>query len=163
MISAANHVRVAHYAGLVEQSRLLATGRCNRRQLRRTESVTFHCGAGQVRVRTMQDGVCSIVYSGVIGDVCFANLRQNVVLATLGAKVLLIDMTGVLSTSVLVPPVPASLYPNTAPPGVVICREDQLSTWRQYAGDIAEHGIMRLVFLDSERELALLVAQSLIV
>ena len=163
MISAANHVRVAHYAGLVEQSRLLAAGRYNRRQLRRTESVTFHCGAGQVRVRTMQDGVCSIVYSGVIGDVCFANLRQNVVLATLGAKVLLIDMTGVLSTSVLVPPIHAGLYPIDAPPGVVICREDQLSTWRQYAGDIAEHGIMRVVFLDSERALALLVAQSLIV
>lgn len=159
--SVQNHVRVAHYAGLLEASRLLTRRKQDRRVTHRTPSVVFNCGVGRVRVRILQNGIASIKYSGVIGDTCFANLRQNVITATLGAKVLLIDMTAVLSTHVLVPPIPASLYPVKAAPGVVICRVDQLELWRQYSVDIGRHGVKRAVFPDEQRALALSMAQTL--
>ena len=160
-VNVQHQVRIAHYAGMVEASRLLGSRMQERRLKYRIPSAVFNCGPARVRVRTLQNGIFSVVYSGVIGAMSFASLRQNVILATLEARGLLIDMTAVLSTCVLVPPIPTSLYPSNSAPGVVVCRVDQLTTWQQYASDIAGHGIMRIVFLDSERALAQSVARSL--
>lgn len=121
----------------------------------------YHCGAGRVTIRRLPTGVAMAAYSGVIGVKCFDNLRQTVIEATRGASVIILDMTAMLSTTVLVPPIPADLYQANAVPGVVICREDQISVWQNYAGAVAELGIMRIVVLDSERALAQSVANSL--
>lgn len=159
--SVQDFARIAHYAGMVEASRVVEKRKQERRRTNRVPSQVFNSGAGRVRVRTLPDGIASVKYSGAIGEGSFASLRQNVVVATIGAKALLIDMTAVLSTTHLVPPIPASLYPAKAAPGVVICRDDQLSVWRQYSVDIGRLGVKRAVFPDALRDLALSTAQTL--
>ena len=122
----------------------------------------FTSGAGRARVENLGDGLMQAVYSGAIGVAAFANLRGDVIHATEGARVILIDMTAVLATSVLVPPIPTSVYRANHAPGVVICRKDQLAVWRKYAQEGAQIGVTRLVFSDALRPLALAAAQALL-
>lgn len=151
------HVRIAHYTALVEASRT----RKERRAMARAATQVFVSGSGRVKVRELVGGVVSVKYSGVIGDVNFDFLRKNVLVATQPARALLIDMSAILSTTVIVPPIPSNLYQFSPAPGVVICRHDQLKIWREYAKDVSEFGVIRVVFSDQRREQALRAAQVL--
>ncbi len=118
-------------------------------------------GGGRAQVISLHPGLYEVRYSGVVGDDTFAFLRAEVLRSTQNAKSLVLDMTRILSTSTMVPPIPIGTYSQNSPPAVVICRPDQLSVWRKYALDIADHGVTRVVFSDSRRQQALAAARQL--
>lgn len=151
------HVRIAHYSALVEASRT----RKERRARARAATQVFSRNGGRVKVHEMAGGVISVKYSGVIGECNFGILRKSVLESTQSAGVLLIDMSCILQTTLVAPPIPVGVYQAAQAPGVVICRDDQLKTWREYAKEAAEFGITRVVFSDHRRAQALRAAQVL--
>jgi hypothetical protein len=142
------------------QRRHVATLLAESRGVKLPRAQTWDCGAGRVRVRQEGSGIYLAEYSGVIGDACFEALRGHVVAATMGARVLVLDMCKVLSTHAKAPVAPRA-YPPRSAPGVVICRADHHAMWSAYATTVAALGVMRVVFLESERGLALRLAQVL--
>jgi hypothetical protein len=100
-------------------------------------------------------------YSGVITEKCFNYLRGEVIFATQQAKVIVINVAAVLSTTVLVPVINSAIYRLNFAPGVIICRPDQANIWLAYSLEIAKHGITRIVFSTSRAALALKVARTL--
>lgn len=121
----------------------------------------WDCGAGRVRVRGAGRGLYTAEYSGAMSARCFAALRGHVVAATLEATVLLLDMCKVLDMQLEPPPVLSGTYPACTAPGVVLCRPEQYAMWSAYAAKLAERGVTRIVFYDSERALALSVVDAL--
>lgn len=118
-------------------------------------------GGGRAQVISLHTGLYEVRYSGVVGDDTFAFLRAEVLRSTQDAKSLMLDMTRVLSTATVVPHIPIGTYSKTSPPGVVICRDDQIEVWRKYSVDTARHGVKRAVFPEALRDLALSMAQTL--
>lgn len=110
-------------------------------------------GGGQVSVYEVAPQVYRLSYAGPVSGECFDNLRTYAVGATRGARALIIDVSAVLSTSSPVPIPPAQCL-MTLVGGVIICRPDQKSRYDAYAVTLLASGVIRLVFLDSEREVA---------
>ena len=113
--------------------------------------VEFTYGAGRVKVRNG----CVVTYYGVITPTSFGYLRAMVIAATHGATALFFDMSAVVDTSTLVPRLPdgSQFYSNA--PGAIVCREDQLVVWSEYASRLAKKGIIRAVFLRDDLPLAI--------
>lgn len=149
-----SHIRIAHYAGLLESSRLLVQRKPERRKIARAPSSVFTRGSGQVRVRDLGQGVWSATYSGVIGEKSFAELRLEALFATQSAKSIVVDMTAALSTMALYPEAPKESCKFHVAPGVVICRPDQIEVWERYAIEVRKFKIARVVFLETGRAMA---------
>ena len=90
-------------------------------------------------------------YSGPMCIQAFEELRPRVVQASTGAACLVLRMNKSLSLMGSAPFVQG--YRPGAVPGAVIVRPDQYAMWSSYAQAMAQAGIRRAVFLDSELEL----------
>lgn len=55
-----------------------------------------------------------------------------------------------------IPTTPSDAYKLAQPPACVIVRADQYDLWSDYAIQLSAHGVRRVVFLDSQIDLALL-------
>ncbi len=122
---------------------------------------SIHHAGGRAQVISLNPLVGEARYSGVIGNDTFAFLRAEVLRKTQSAKSLVLDMTRILSTSTVVPPIPIGTYPTNSAPAVVICRPDQIQGWTEYSQNAAATGVVRIVFLESERVQAVSVAMTL--
>ena len=90
-------------------------------------------------------------YSGPMCHQAFEALRLRVVQASSGAACLVLRVDRSLCLMGANPFVNG--YSPVAVPGAVIVRPDQYSLWSDYAQVMAQAGIRRAVFLDSELEL----------
>jgi hypothetical protein len=111
---------------------------------------TFSCESARAVVWQDLDRAWSAEYSGVLTRDCFVDLRSAVVLETREARVMLADMSRVLMTSIEAPPIPDNTYLANVAPAAVLVRPDQYDVWRDYAGQAANQGIIRVVFLVSQ-------------
>lgn len=126
--------------------------------MNKTEIYVFRYG--RVKISSPSSEISVAEYSGMVNMDCFGMLRQVAIDKAQNRQVLVIDTSKVVVTDDLtrfVEPNPDAL---THLPGVVICREDQLCLWRQYAKKLAGFGVVRSVFLDSEREQAMKMART---
>lgn len=118
----------------------------------------YYCwGGGRVHVGEVFPYVYKATYSGPVSAECYLALRAHTSKVVKDARSVVLDMAAVLDTAVAAP-----IPPKVGlPPGVIICRPDQLKAWQGYAAGMLERGTTRIVFLDSEREKALILAQAL--
>ena len=112
--------------------------------------LVFQCKSARAAVHEVRPFVWRAEYTGPMCRECFDDLRAKVVQATQEARVLLIRMDRALSVSALVPEVPPTTYRINRAPAAVIVRPDQFDVWQAYADRMADIGIMRAVFLESQ-------------
>lgn len=117
---------------------------------RSMREVVFNCGSARARVHRYNSGVCHVHYSGVMSPTCFIHLRENVIDATQDATLLKLQMSKMLMVTDIPPSLTKDVYRANAVPGAVIVRADQYEVWRAYASRLADIGITRVVFLDSQ-------------
>lgn len=95
-----------------------------------------------------------VTYSGPISLFAFEELAGRVLWATNGADALMVRVDG----CVLLMDQPAAdsgaAHAPHAPPACIIVRPEQAAYWTAYAALLAASGIRRVVFLDSQLELA---------
>jgi len=124
-------------------------------------SVAYDHLYGRVRIRNLDCGVSAASYSGLVDMEGFEALRETAIKMGKRESVLIIDTSKVITTVDLT----QEFIPNpdglTRLPAVVICRADQLVPWQRYAEKLGLLGVLRVVFLDSERDQALRLAQTL--
>lgn len=116
----------------------------------RKHTQEFTCESAIATVWQENDFVFGASYSGVLSRACFANLRASVVRATQKARVVTLHMEKALMTE-HAPDIPTGVYRLNLAPAAVIVRPDQVDVWRDYADKMADLGIMRVVFLYSQR------------
>lgn len=124
-------------------------------------SVAYDHRYGRVRIKNLDCGVSAASYSGMVDMEGFEALRKTALKISMRKSVLIIDTSKVITTVDLT----QEFIPNpdalTRLPAVVICRADQLVPWQRYAEKLGRFGVLRVVFLDSERDQALNLAQTL--
>jgi hypothetical protein len=124
------------------------------RERERDESVvtySYH-SHHSARVSIAHKGAVAVAdYSGPLCRSAFAVLRPRVVLATTGAKCLVLRMDKCLCLLGEVPEVKG--YTAKSLPGAVLVRPDQYQIWADYALAMANIGIKRVVFRLSEKEM----------
>jgi hypothetical protein len=111
---------------------------------------TFSCESARAVVWQELDRAWNAEYSGVLTRDCFADLRSAVVNATRDARVMTMDMSRALMTCYEAPSIPRNTYLANVAPAAVVVRPDQYDVWRDYAGQAANQGIIRVVFLVSQ-------------
>lgn len=126
--------------------------------MNKTEIYVFR--HGRVKISSPSSEISVAEYSGMVKVDCFSILRQVAIEKAQNKQVLVIDTCKVVvidDLRCLIEPDPDAL---TYLPGVVICREDQLDLWVLYAQKLARFGVVRSVFLDSERDQAMRMART---
>jgi len=126
--------------------------------MNKTEIYVFR--HGRVKISSPSSEISVAEYSGMVKVNCFGILRQVAIEKAQNKQVLVIDTSKVVvidDLRCLIEPDPDVL---TYLPGVVICREDQLDLWILYAQKLARFGVVRSVFLDSERDQAMRMART---
>lgn len=111
--------------------------------------------AGSVRYRTDKSGVTVAEYGGAMCAKTLVHLRDSVAAQapeTL-AYVVRLDRTCLMMGIDPFIPTPGDV--SALPGGVVVCRPDQLDAMKAYARHMAERGVVRVVFLESEVQEAL--------
>lgn len=115
----------------------------------------FRYNAAKVGCGALGDGgLMQAIYSGPVCAGAFGVLSPQVLRATGCAKALLIRMDGCLT--LMARPLQVQDDQERAPEGCVVVRADQLDFWVNYAADMALRGVRRVVFLDSQIQLALM-------
>lgn len=94
-----------------------------------------------------------VEFSGPVCEAAFGSLAPRVLEETRGARTLAIRMDSCLMLTDR-PPAVADGYQGNTAPGCVIVRADQFDIWSDYAAMLAQVGIRRIVFLDSQLHLA---------
>jgi len=117
---------------------------------RRAYKREYTCESARATVWQEGDYVFGASYSGVLSRSCFSHLRANVIEATQKARVMKIHMEKALMAG-MEPIIPPGIYRGNMAPAAIIVRPDQLDIWTDYADKLAELGIMRVVFLYSQR------------
>jgi len=110
----------------------------------------FSCESAQAVVWRDDEHTWNAEYSGVLSQDCFADLRASVVYETRGAKVTTMHMGRALMAFNVAPPIYDDTYAGSRAPGAMVVRPDQYDVWRDYAGQMANRGIIRVVFLTSQ-------------
>jgi hypothetical protein len=103
-------------------------------------------------------GVSVAHLSGPIDSTALVDLRSRVIASSLGTKAFLLRFSSALllfGADALIPDVDD--YRAIAD-GVIICRPDQLEVLQGYARHMAERGVIRCVYLESESERAAAMA-----
>lgn len=111
-------------------------------------STQAHCS----RLGTM--GLMQADYHGPLCSRAFSVLAPQVLHATQDAPAVMIRMDESLTLMEESPPPPG--YRLDSPPACIIVRADQYTLWADYAIRLSTFGVRRVVFLDSQMELALL-------
>lgn len=122
-------------------------------------SVAFDFRQGRVRVQTLGSGVSAAAYSGMVDVSSFGTLRAWSLEGKANRTALVIDTTKLVTMVDMEQDFFPSPQTLTSLPGVVICREDQLRPWQRYATKLGVFGVLRVVFLESERGQALELAE----
>lgn len=108
------------------------------------------------RMRYTSDaGILCGGYFGFITQDHFMDLGRQFLDKSDGEQIAVADMSKCL-TAFRDVPLPLSYGVNNWI-GAVIVRPDQYATWQAYSKSIAKAGIIRMVFLEEEREIALRV------
>lgn len=110
----------------------------------------FSCQSARALVWRDSGRAWTAEYSGVLTADCFANLRALVIAETQDASVMTLNMSRALMAIPEAPQIPADTYGINHTPGAVVVRQDQFDAWRNYAGQMADLGIIRVVFLVSQ-------------
>ena len=113
---------------------------------------TFRHHAARVACKSI-GGVFLSAYSGPICVQAFDNLRARVIESSAGANCMIMRMDKSLTLMACRPKLPGGTYPVGAAPGAVIVRDDQYAMWSDYADAMADMGVRRVVFRDSQLEL----------
>lgn len=143
MISASSHVRVAHYASLVEQSRLTR----NRRLSPRSPTMVHTCGSAKVRIRTLETGIVSIIFTGPVTLHCIDCLERAVLPSRMAAPGTLERIDQALTMWGGEAQRDKINFPSGMPPSAVIVRPDQYARSLEFCALLARYGILRTCWL----------------
>jgi hypothetical protein len=110
--------------------------------------------AARAELSDVRNGVVEVAYAGVMTASTFELLRAEVLLATIGAKALVLRMDKLVHLMDWAHPCLAPAYPPDTPPAAVVCSAGQLGSWRLYSQQAAEYGVMRAVFSRHQLTLA---------
>ena len=97
----------------------------------------------------------SAVFHGSLCLAAFEAIVPRVLGEACAATVLVVRMDGSLTAMRRTPKVQESAYGGVSPEGCIIVRRDQSALWSAYADNLAQYGIRRVVFLDSQLAAAL--------
>ena len=117
---------------------------------RRVNKREYTCESARATVWQEGDYVFGASYSGVLSRACFATLRASVIKATQEARVMRIHMEKAVIAD-MTPGIPSGIYRDNMAPAAIVVRPDQIDVWSDYADKLEELGIMRVVFLYSQR------------
>lgn len=101
-------------------------------------------------------GVVEANYSGPLCLSAMADLRASVLSSHADAPAMLIRMDYSLLLMTSIPLDSHAAYSGSRTPGCIVVRRDQFKIISAQALDLAKHGVRRIVFLDSQLDLALL-------
>ena len=110
---------------------------------------TFRHHASRVACES-SGGVFLSAYSGPICASTFDNLRARVIESSAGADCMVMRMDKSITLMSCRPKLSGGTYPAGAAPGAVIVRDDQYALWSNYADAMADMGVRRVVFRDSQ-------------
>lgn len=119
------------------------------------ETFRYHSARAQCQ-RLGQFGQMQASYYGPLCERAFEHLAPQVLDATKDASALMVRMDASLMMMGRLPVPPIDGYKLAPPPACVIVRADQYAVWSDYAISLSAHGVRRVVFLDSQMDLALL-------
>lgn len=111
--------------------------------------------AAYVKHRTDESGVTVAVYGGAMCGETLVDLRSAVAMQAQNTRAYVVRLERSCLMMGVDPFIPVSGDFSALPGGAVVCRQDQLETMRVYARYMAEHGVIRVVFLESEIQAAL--------
>ena len=97
-------------------------------------------------------GVTEVTYTGVMTDLAFSELCQQVAKQTQRHGALLIRLESTLRAMSAVPDAPG--YTKNMPPAAVVCQESELDFWDAYGKKVSRAGVMRAVFSLKQLDLA---------
>ena len=97
----------------------------------------------------------STVYRGPLCVAAFGSLEPQVMSVTCDAPVVVIRLDGSVHVMEQMPEAEKGHQGHYAPEGCIIVRRDQFALWSGYAEKLAQQGIRRVVFLDSQLNQAL--------
>lgn len=115
--------------------------------------------AGFVRYRTNESGVTIAEYGGAMCGRTLVHLRDSVAADVPDTRAYVVRLERTCLLMGVDPFIPAPGDVSAMPGGVVVCRPDQLDAMRIYAMHMANRGVVRVVFLESELQQALHFAQ----
>lgn len=114
---------------------------------------TFSYYAARAHVgMTGGDRTAHVGYFGPLCGRAFARIAPQVMAEIGGADAAMIRMDACLWLAGATPGIHPQ--PGPMPPACVVVRADQFDVWTRYAAAAAEAGFRRIVFLDSQLELA---------
>ena len=99
-------------------------------------------------------GVMTISYSGPMNEEVFCTLRKQVLAVSHEAKALVIHMQGALLLMADAPEIKAGVYLGKCPDAAIIVSPVQVELLAKYGNVLAAQGVMRVVFLHSQLDLA---------
>lgn len=101
-----------------------------------------------------RSGIAEVVYSGPLTAAAFNALAPLALDETKEALALMIRVDGCLVLMDGPIDLPDKVHDKIGPPGCLIVRQDQRDFWCGYAATLSRRGVRRIVFLDSQLELA---------
>jgi len=122
---------------------------------------TFTQHSASARVSWPTRNTAEISYKGALSRSAFYALRAQALQATQGADSLVIRVDTALVISIDMPDNPHVMYAGNTAPGCLVVSLDQRDAWERHAREMAEIGVMRIVFLSSQLPLAYAMAGSL--
>jgi hypothetical protein len=114
-----------------------------------SSTVTYNSDASQ------SDGVSLASYRGPIDAETLVDFRTKVIEQSTGVKAFVVEVQAALLLMGIDPFIPSESDYSAIPDGVIVCRLDQIDVMCQYSRYMADRGIIRSVFLQSERNEAL--------
>jgi hypothetical protein len=102
----------------------------------------------------LPSGLVEVCYYGVLSPSSFGYLREKMTNQTRGARGAIVRMDTGVTTFTSLLPVPVGLYGVDSPTAAVVVLPDHYEMWWTYAHALAEIGVMRAIFLTSQRDLA---------
>ncbi len=107
-------------------------------------------GGGAVSYGPGRGGVLLAKYEGLITGPQLVQLRTAVIADTPETRAFVVRFDSAALLMGVDPLLPEAGNYDAIPDGAVVCRHDQLDVVRAYARYMAERGVIRAVFLDSE-------------
>jgi len=115
---------------------------------------TCHHLSAKATCRQLPSGLMEVCYYGLLSCESFGALREKITQHTMGAIGAIVRMDTGVTTFVSMLPVPVGLYAPDSPTAAVVVHPAQYEMWWTYAHALAEIGVMRAIFLASQKDLA---------
>lgn len=115
---------------------------------------TFNYRSAKAVCQQLSLGISEVTYYGILDPPSLVFLRSRVVDYTNGMRAVVVRMDTALTAFNEMPTLSSVLYRMDSPTAAVVVHPEHYEMWWGYAHALAEIGVMRAIFLASQKDLA---------